>query len=259
MSKLEGKLTVLLPAYNEGSIIFKNSLEIAKQVKNLANKYEVIVIDDGSSDDTAQQAQLAADKNPYIKVLGYTENRGKGHALCVGTEAASGEYIAFCDSDLDLAPAQLEGFICMMEHEHADVVIGSKMHPDSKVDYPRIRRVYSWGYYLLLMVLFHLHVKDTQTGLKLFKAEVIKPVMQRILVKRFAFDIEVLAIINSRGYKIVSAPINVVFQRGMYGRIGWADIRNMLVDTLAVFYRLYILHYYDSPVGETANKEEAML
>ena len=132
-----------------------------------------------------------------------------------------------------------------MQRENADVVIGSKMHPESKVDYPAIRRVYSWGYYILLLLLFRLNVRDTQTGLKLFKAEVIKPVMRQILVKRFAFDIEVLAIINARGYKIISAPIEVVFHRVSFGRIGFRDIRNMFIDTLAIFYRLHILHYYD--------------
>ena len=132
-----------------------------------------------------------------------------------------------------------------MQRENADVVFGSKMHPESKVDYPAIRRVYSWGYYILLLILFRLNVRDTQTGLKLFKAEVLKPVMRQILVKRFAFDIEVLAIINARGYKITSAPIEVVCHRAAFGRIGYQDIRNMFVDTLAIFYRLHILHYYD--------------
>ena len=69
--------------------------------------------------------------------------------------------------------------------------------------------------------------------------------VRQILVKRFAFDIEVLAIINARGYKITSAPIEVVFHRASFGRIGYQDIRNMFVDTLAIFYRLHILHYYD--------------
>lgn len=257
MSRLNGKLTVLLPAFNEGEKICKNSLEIARQVQDLADDIELVIIDDGSADDTVEQARLAALKDPRISVLSYAKNQGKGHALRVGTEAATGDYIAFCDSDLDLAPSQLEGFIRIMQEECADVVIGSKMHPDSEVNYPWIRRVYSWGYYMLLRILFRLDTKDTQTGLKLFKAEVLKPVMKRILVKRFAFDIEVLAIINSRGYKIASAPLKVVFQRGAFGRVGFADVRNMLVDTLAVFYRLKILHYYDRPIEEDAHSKES--
>ena len=115
--------------------------------------------------------------------------------------------------------------------------------------------MYSWGYYILLLILFRLNVRDTQTGLKLFKTEVIKPVMRQILVKRFAFDIEVLAIINVRGYKIISAPIEVVFHRVSFGRIGFSDIRNMFIDTLAIFYRLHILHYYDKVEAHPELKE----
>ena len=226
-----------MPAYNEEAIIYENALEAARQICPLADDYELLVIDDGSSDRTKAEIERAAAENPKICCISYQPNQGKGGALREGTAHATGDYIAFCDADLDLAPEQLADFIDRMQRENADVVIGSKMHPESKVDYPAIRRVYSWGYYILLLILFRLNVRDTQTGLKLFKAEV--------LVKRFAFDIEVLAIINARGYKITSAPIEVVFHRASFGRIGYQDIRNMFVDTLAIFYRLHILHYYD--------------
>ena len=116
--------------------------------------------------------------------------------------------------------------------------LAASMHPESKVDYPAIRRVYSWGYYILLLILFRLNVRDTQTGLKLFKAEVIKPVMRQILVKRFAFDIEVLAIINARGYKITSAPIEVVFHRASFGR--GSDIRTFAI-CLSIRWQFFIV------------------
>lgn len=196
MAKLSGKLSVLMPAYNEEAIIYENALEAARQICPLADDYELLVIDDGSSDRTKAEIERAAAENPKICCISYQPNQGKGGALREGTAHATGDYIAFCDADLDLAPEQLADFIDRMQRENADVVIGSKMHPESKVDYPAIRRVYSWGYYILLLILFRLNVRDTQTGLKLFKAEVIKPVMRQILVKRFAFDIEVLAIIN---------------------------------------------------------------
>lgn len=199
MAKLSGKLSVLMPAYNEEAIIYENALEAARQICPLADDYELLVIDDGSSDRTKAEIERAAAENPKICCISYQPNQGKGGALREGTAHATGDYIAFCDADLDLAPEQLADFIDRMQRENADVVIGSKMHPESKVDYPAIRRVYSWGYYILLLILFRLNVRDTQTGLKLFKAEVIKPVMRQILVKRFAFDIEVLAIINARG------------------------------------------------------------
>ncbi len=257
--RLSGKLSLLLPAYNEGPNIYHNALKAANQVAGLADAYEVLVISDGSSDDTVYQAEKAKESNPHIDVLYYAENMGKGYALRVGTRRATGDYIAFCDADLDLAPSQLATFITEMQRENADVVIGSKMHAKSKINYPFFRKIYSWGYYLLLLLLFHLRTKDTQTGLKLFRAEVIKPVMSQILVKRYAFDIEVLSVIGYRGYKIISAPIELVFHRAALGRIGLADIRNMFVDTLAVFYRLKILHYYDRPMDETAQATEELL
>mgnify|MGYP002577103360 CR=1 FL=1 len=161
MAKLSGKLSVLMPAYNEETIIYANALEAARQISPLADDYELLVIDDGSSDRTKAEIERAAAENPKIRCISYQPNQGKGGALREGTAHATGDYIAFCDADLDLAPEQLADFIDRMQRENADVVIGSKMHPESKVDYPAIRRVYSWGYYILLLILFRLNVRDT--------------------------------------------------------------------------------------------------
>lgn len=245
MARLQGTLSLIMPAYNEGERIFQNLHIAIAQVEPLAQQVELIVVNDGSRDNTWQEICRAADQDKRILPVNCPENEGKGNALRVGTAHAKGDYIAFCDSDLDLAPAQLDRFVEIMQKEDADAVIGSKMHPDSHVDYPLVRRIYSWGYYILLRILFRLNTRDTQTGLKLFKAQAIKPVMRMVLVKRYAFDIEVLALIHSRKGKIVSAPIDLVFQRVDNGRINWNDIFRMVWDTVAVFYRLKILHYYD--------------
>ena len=245
-----GKLSIVMPVYNEAGAIAQNLAATSRIAAALAEAYEIIAVNDGSADDTWAQIKQAAQLDPHIIPLFSPANEGKGAALRHGTQIATGDLIAFCDADLDLCPSQLSGFIRLMKEKNADVVIGSKMHKDSKVNYPFLRKVYSWMYYCCLLILFRLNTKDTQTGLKLFKAEVIKPTMRQILVKRFAFDIEVLSIVNRRGYQIVSAPIEVVFRRVRFGRIKWADIRNMVLDTLAVFYRLYILRYYDRQAEE---------
>lgn len=246
MAHLQGKLSLIMPAYNEGERIFENLQTAMVQVLPLADEIELVVVNDGSSDDTLQQIRQAAALDSRIVVVNSPQNEGKGNALRLGTAAATGEYIAFCDADLDLAPAQLDRFIEIFQAENADAVIGSKMHPQSHVDYPLIRRVYSIGYYILLKILFRLDTKDTQTGLKLFRASAIKPVMRCVLVKRYAFDIEVLALICYNHGKICSAPVDLVFHRIASGRIGWQDIYRMLWDTAAVFYRLHIMHYYDT-------------
>lgn len=131
-----------------------------------------------------------------------------------------------------------------MNKEKADVVIGSKKHPESELDYPRQRKFISNIYFLLIKILFSLPIKDTQTGLKLFKHEVLKRVFPKVLVKRYAFDLELLVNIHHSGYKIVEAPVTLNYQRRM-GRIRLKDLYHTGMDTLAIFYRMHILRHYD--------------
>jgi hypothetical protein len=126
------------------------------------------------------------------------------------------------------------------------VVIGSKFHPESRVEYPRLRRIYSFIYFLLVRALFGLPVRDTQTGIKLFKREVLEHVLPRVLVKRFAFDLELLANAHHFGYKITEAPVEVNFKR-VCSRLRLPAVWNVFLDTLAIFYRMRIVRYYDRP------------
>ena len=135
-------------------------------------------------------------------------------------------------------------------------MIGSKFHPDSKVDYPPLRRVYSFFYYMLVRALFGLPVRDTQTGIKLFKRVVLERVLPRILVKRFAFDLELLANVHHFGYRIVEAPVTLNFQR-VCSRLRLSAVWNVFLDTLAIFYRMRILHYYDRPQRRAVDLERA--
>lgn len=252
MNQIKGRLSVVMPAYNEGQVIYSNLIETDKVLRNMSEDFEIIVVNDGSSDDTLNMAKHASLKLNTIKVVNSEINQGKGNALKLGVEKCTGEYIVFLDSDLDLHPSQLDKFMDIMNNSHADVVIGSKFHPQSVTDYPKRRKIISFGYYILLMVLFGLPTRDTQTGIKLFKANVIIPVMQKILVKRFAFDIEILANINRLKYKIAEAPIKLSYSRTQkWGRIGFKDIWDVFIDTLAIFYRMNILHYYDDIPNST--------
>ncbi len=241
--RFSGKLSVVMPAYNEDQRIRWALEDTGRCVGSFMEEYEILVVDDGSIDATRALCRAAAEGDPHIRVIGLAENAGKGRALCVGTALSEGDYVAFCDADLELHPAQLEDFMARLLREEADAVIGCKLHPESKVDYPFHRRIFSLGYYLLLRLLFRLDTRDTQSGLKLFRAEPLKRVMRSILVKRYAFDIEVLSLLREYGGKIVSAPIELQFRR-VSSRIRLKDIWDMFLDTLRVFYRLRILHYY---------------
>jgi glycosyltransferase involved in cell wall biosynthesis len=240
-------LSILMPAFNEAQSIAENACETVETMHSLGMDFEIVVIDDGSMDGTHAAASNALRAWPdHVRVVRCVRNEGKGNALICGACYSRGEYVAFLDADMDLHPEQLGSFFEIMNTSGADVVIGSKFHPRSKVDYPPVRRLYSFLYYMLVRGLFGLPVRDTQTGIKLFKREVLDLVLPRVLVKRFAFDLELLANIHHFGYKIVEAPVTVNFQR-VGSRLRLPAVWNVFLDTLAIFYRMRILHYYDRP------------
>ncbi|MBZ9578183.1 glycosyltransferase, partial [Patescibacteria group bacterium] len=200
---------------------------------------------DGSTDTTLKNLKKHFDNDPFLRIVTYKENQGKGFALRKGFSYSSGDLIAFLDADLDLHPNQLHDLYRKMIKEGADVVIGSKFHPQSKLKYPLHRKVISLIYCLILYLLFRLPLKDTQTGLKLFKKEVLDRVFPRILCKRFAFDVELLANAYRLHYKIKEVPVVLNFRRNRkWGRMKLKDMWYAGLDTLAIFYRMYILKYY---------------
>ncbi len=238
-------LSILMPAYNEASSIAENVCETVETMHALGIDFEIVVIDDGSLDGTHLAASNALRAWPdHVRVVRCTRNEGKGNALICGAAYAKGDRVAFLDADMDLHPEQLADFFAIMEARDADVVVGSKFHPGSNVDYPFVRRIYSFFYYMLVRSMFGLPVRDTQTGIKLFKREVLERVLPRVLVKRFAFDVELLANAHHLGYRIAEAPVTVNFKR-VCSRVRLPAVWNVFVDTLAIFYRMRIARYYD--------------
>ena len=237
----------MIPAYKQEKTIVKDIKNIDKILSSLPFPHELIVVVDGFLDDTYRNAKSV--KNENIKVLGYKENRGKGFAIKYGVREAKGDVIGFIDAGMDLDPAEISIMLNIMDWNKADIVIGSKLHPDSKVDYPYQRKILSWGYRTLTHILFGFKVKDTQVGLKIFKRKVAKDVFSKIIVKKFAFDIEVLAVAYKLGYhKIYEAPVKLNFKGA--GSITssnfWKIILLMLWDTVGVYYRLKIIKKHDA-------------
>lgn len=244
MKNLKGKISVIIPAYNEADIIAESLRETVRVFKDFGCRYEIIVVDDGSSDATYQKALEEASRHSSIIVKQMKKNRGKGRGLKVGFGQASGEYVVFLDADMELHPGQIQTFFDIMRLDEADVVIGSKRHPNSRLNYPWDRRIISSFYFFLIKIFFGLPIRDTQTGLKLFKYEVLKKVFPRILVKAFGYDLEILVNVHRLGYKIAEAPV-VLDSKQRYGRIGFDSIWITWRDTMAIWYRAYILRYYD--------------
>ncbi|MCG2796577.1 MAG: glycosyltransferase [Actinomycetia bacterium] len=254
MDKLLDGLSLIIPAYNEADTVYRTASEAARVLEELGLEHEIILVDDGSDDDTPLEIQRAARDFGSITPVLLPENQGKGNALKRGFQASGKELVCFLDADLDLHPSQVKNLLHWMKDTDADIVIGSKRHPDSQLKYPLIRKFYSTVYYLLIWLLFRLPIKDTQTGIKLFRREVLTRAFPRIVSKKYALDLELMVVAHNMGYRISEAPINLSFQRE-YGRIKWFDIRWIIVDTMAIFYRLYFLRYYNSPLKPVVPEE----
>jgi len=236
------KLSIIIPAYKEERNIFRTLSAITKIHDKLNYDYEIIVVVDGSPDNTAAEAKRHP--SPHIRVLEYTPNHGKGYAIKYGAQHARGDVVTFTDAGGDFPPEQFDRYLKLLELFDAHIVIGSKRHPASRVRYPLMRRIYSKVYYVMIRLLFGLRVTDTQAGIKFFTREYAQNVLPRLLVKQYAFDLEMLVVGRQLGYgRIFEAPVEMEFNESTSG-IGYGAIRSIIVDTLAVFYRAHILRYY---------------
>jgi glycosyltransferase involved in cell wall biosynthesis len=248
-----GCLSIIMPAYGLEKVIAENIEAVCRLLRGQI-PFEVVPVDDGSRDATAVAIQQEAERHPHeVTPVFVKVNAGKGNALRRGFAASRGSHILLLDGDLDLSPSKISVFFDVMKREEAAIVIGSKRHPDSVVDYPWHRRLASGIYFALVRLLVGLPVTDTQVGMKLFRRDALQWSFDRMLVKAFAFDLEVLSIAHAKGFKVAEAPIHLQFGEKL-GCLSWSNVKQVMKDTLAIFYRLRVLRYYGSV--EVAPKQE---
>ncbi len=245
-TSLPDGVSVVMPAYNEGEKIYDNLLETSKAIAAFCGgAYEIIAVNDGSSDNTLLEMQRAKAADNHIVVVDSQPNHGKGFAIRKGASEAKYRYTAFCDSDLDVHPKQLDGYLQKIRETDCVGVIASKLHKESKVEYPFKRKVITYVYYIVLKLFFGLNLKDTQTGLKLYKTNALQTILPMLGIDRFAYDIEILAVFNAYNGRVISAPCEITFTRGMDGsRIKMKDVFRSAKDTIRVFFRLYFKRSY---------------
>lgn len=232
------ELSVILPAYNESHVIEQTLDRVDNAVRHTGLNYEIVVVDDGSMDSTKRKVANYANNNGHVKVVGYKRNIGKGHAIKTGFQCAKGNSVIFIDSDLDIDPQLILRYFEALIH--GDIVIGSKWHPQSSVEIPLVRRVLSHAFNILARLLTGVRLRDTQTGLKAVRKKVLEKVFSRLTVKRYAYDVELLAIANLYGLKVVELPVNM----RMKALFNTKDLWNMFVDLLGIMYRLRVLRWY---------------
>ena len=247
MAKPKGQLiSVIVPAYKKEKTIKKDLQRILDVLKQIPREYEIICVVDGKVDKTFEKAKEV--KTRKVKVIGYDENKGKGHAVRYGMARAKGDPIAFIDAGMEIDPSGINMVLAHMEWYEADIIVGSKRHPVSQINYPLERRVISRAYQLFVRFFTGLNVRDTQSGLKIFRRKVLEDVLPRLFVKQYAFDLEILSVARRLGYRrIYEAPIKISYDFEDLTHAATLDaMKRALIDTLAVIYRLRILRYYDN-------------
>lgn len=229
-------LSIIMPVFNEEDIIYRSLDNTISVMDNSGVKYEIIAVDDGSSDRSVGEMMKLSDR---IIVTGYNRNRGKGYALRYGTKLARGEVIAFFDSDLNIEPSHLPLYYNSLVIGNSQIAIGSKRIKGASVKTPLARKTLSVLYHIFTKVLLDLKVKDSQVGLKLFKREVVEKVMPILTIERYALDVELLALSSRLGYRILEIPVRISM-KAQASKINIRAIEKMFVDTFRIFYKLRV-------------------
>lgn len=202
------KLSVVVPAYNEVERLGATLERMCEYLSLQERPWELLVVDDGSRDGTAELVKRASAKHPQVRLLVNERNRGKGYTVRRGMLAASGDAVLFSDADLSSPIEEVEKLIPNLEHGH-DVVIGSRDIIGSQIEVPQPlhRRVMGYTFMVLRDWIAVSGFRDTQCGFKLFRKAAADQVFSRSRVDGFCFDVEILAIAKSLGYRMCEVPV----------------------------------------------------
>lgn len=238
------ELSFVIPAYNEEGYIEEMLGTIDAVIADKQLPYEIVVVDDGSEDKTLTKARRYAGKNGHVRVVTYRRNIGKGHAVKTGFLNTNGSIVVFADSDLEIDLTTIFQYLEALKN--GDIVIASKRHTNSHVTVPISRRILSEGFNGLVRLLTGVPLKDTQSGLKAMKKSAFADIFPRLAVKRYAFDVELLAVAHLKGLKVVEMPVNIKLD----AKFKPIEIWHMFLDLLGIAYRLRIIHWYQRPLAK---------
>lgn len=231
-------LSIVIPVYNCEDTISKSLQRIVTVISSISSNYEIIVVNDGSKDKTLEVLQREKLSNPHLKIITYQDNMGKGYAVKQGVVDSCGDVVVFTDGDLDITPNSIDEYIVQLKT--CDLVIASKRHPESQVNAPWSRIFLSKSFNILVRIIAGIGVKDTQAGMKVGNGEIMRRIFRIMLVKRYAFDVELLTIATILRLKITEMPVQITIDR----RFKVKEIARMFLDILAISHRNRIIKWY---------------
>lgn len=202
-------ISIVIPAYNEEKRIRNSLSETCAFLSDSGMDYEVVVVDDGSSDRTSRIVERMARISPKVRLVRYEENKGKGHALRTGVLVTRGDYVLVMDADLSTPLEELGKLIPYLAEGEFDVAIGSRALALSDIirKQPWWRRGMGKMFNRIVKVLVVGDFSDTQCGFKLFRGGVARDLFGEAKIDRFAYDVEILALAKIKGYGVKEVPI----------------------------------------------------
>jgi len=226
-------ITVVIPAYNEQGRIAQTLFEIKDYLSQQNYESDIVIIDDGSSDLTAEVIRVVDIYGSELKdqragaIVQNVENAGKGYSIAKGLLVATGDIVIFTDADLSTPIQELPKLINKI-CEGFDVVIGSRNLPDSNIENrPAIRRIMSRTFNTLVKALGLTYVSDSQCGFKAYRREAARDIAQHQRTFGFCFDVEHIYTAEKLGYKVAEVPVTWKHDEG--------STLSLLSDSLKMF------------------------
>jgi len=210
MSSAGPSLSIIIPAYNERTRLPATLQRIIDYMKgSVWSDWEIIVVDDGSTDGTAEVAEAAHEADACVRVLHNPGNRGKGYAVRNGMLHSGMDWRLLTDADLSAPIEELEKLWNAVKDGNAEIAIGSRALDRSLigVHQPGFRESAGKLFNFVMQVFIGLHIRDTQCGFKLFRGDTAKAAFERQQIERFGFDVEALFIAQNLGYRIAEIPV----------------------------------------------------
>lgn len=224
-------LSVVIPAYNEEQRLGGTLKRVVEYLRDRAEGFEVLVVDDGSQDRTAEIAGEYPD--PPVRTLRLEANRGKGAALKAGVLASRGEWVLLCDADLSTPIEDLE--VLEARQSEAPMILGSRAVADSRVTQhqPVYREMMGKTFNGILRLLALVEERDTQCGFKLIRGELARELFGQLSVERFAYDVELVCLAKDRGARVIEQGVR--WEDSPNSRVHpIRDSANMLMDVLGL-------------------------
>lgn len=201
-------LSVVIPAYNEDKRIQPTIEQISNYLKGRVRGFEILVVDDGSTDHTVTFVRRMIFKYPAVRIIPSDGNRGKGHAVRMGVLEAKGDMVLITDADLS-TPVEEYAKLASAIDSGADVAIGSRAMAGSElmIRQPWYREAMGRAFNSIARMVVLEGIRDTQCGFKLFKTDAARAIFGHLTVDGFAFDVEALYLARHFGYKIAEVPV----------------------------------------------------